>query len=388
MARLNDFKLDAGPESGLFADSPEAKALDFKKNCFTGGFFKVIQSKLALAVWEFFADKQSGESKIVINIQGKKPEAFVNLPMPEPHELKLYFVGNVSQIKSNKALPFVTVFGVPFFIEARLDAQHVDMFIPAWTVKSVSKVDQAFFHQKDEKLKLLLMMPPGSSSPTELQVMLTTSEIAENKNKSETGKNFIADATLTVLAPLADVNKKVEEDFQLQKQRAEKTARTMVDAALKKAQKSGAGSAKAKAALAGMNIELPEDQAARVAALEELIKDCEKLDAVVAKAVEQVKKPTRVPITKLQEERGGIRTKIMKDALIAAKADSGTTSSATKDDENDPSLSSALIGVQALMNAAEKGGDLKRKKKAKGSGSDAKSSAAADIKKLGKHLLK
>eukprot|EP00438_Fugacium_kawagutii_P009535 Skav232316 [mRNA] locus=scaffold2697:90357:94749:- [translate_table: standard] len=395
---INDFKEDVGSDAGRFADSAEAKTLDFKKGLFTGCFFKVLQSKLSAALWDFYGRNNAGEKNVVLNIAGKKPEAFLKLPLPD--DLRLYFIGNISQIKAKNSLPFTTLFGIPFYIEARADtSQHLDVFVPAWSVKSVAKSDQAFLIQKALSAKLLVWMPAGTTCPSSLCVkVLTEEEVGEVDQTYAKTRYFVADAQIHLLKPLQEINEKIEAEFALQKQRAEKTARTLVESAVKKANKASgkkpgtAASTSTNAALAGLNIELPDEPMARAKALEALMKDCDRLDEVVANAVAKVTKPTRVPVTKLQssEERGGFRTQMVRDALSAAKeqAGSGSKPVAGKDDED----SSGLIGVQAAMLSAEKNGSLKAKPKKSAvggkKGGDAKATAAADIKKLGKHLLK
>lgn len=394
LAFINDYQ-GCAPEGqvGLFADSIEGRSLQLKSDAFTGSFFKALQCKLECALWQYYS--QVKEESVIINLAGKKTEAFIKLPIPS--DLKLPFIGSVSQIKSKNALPLATLFGVPFFVESRGgEAQSSDVFVPAWTVKTVSKVDQAFLQVKTEQFHLLLWMPAGATNPNQICVRLKEQNPLQSaidpaqELDSGIARYCSVEATLQSLRPLPDVNEKVQKGFELDQQRAEKTARGLVESAIKKKNKE-AGSKKCKNALAGICGDLPEDPDKRAAAIDELIGDCDRIEEVIQNAIKQVKKPFRVPITKLtSEDRGGLRTKQMKDALAAAKKHDALKPDQDHADDKDDAAP-AVRGVRAVLQDAEtKGIKPKPKKAAKnstGKDSNAKSTLV-EARKLGKHLLK
>lgn len=118
---------DASGGQAMFAESLQAKSLGLSKFTFSSSFFKCLQSKLEAALWQHYLLNTTNESSnVVVNMSAKKTETFVKFPIHP--DLHLPFVGKVSMVKTKTCLPFVTLFGVPFWID---DCQSADILIGA-----------------------------------------------------------------------------------------------------------------------------------------------------------------------------------------------------------------------------------------------------------------
>lgn len=156
-------------------------------------------------------------------------------------------------------------------------------------------------------------------------------------------RHCTTDAVLTSLVPLSDVEAKVQKEVALQKQRAEKQARSEVDKFLeqrKDQQQSQSQQAQGKvkkekkhAKGGGSSVDnlaealyvdgLPDDPKAKIAALESMVATQVKLDNVIKNAKEKITVPDKVAITRMASEEAKTsssgRAKAMQEALAAAK---------------------------------------------------------------------
>lgn len=418
----------------LFEKSAEAISLGLQNLKFSSAFLKIVQTKLEAALWEHYLRLKTGENQnVIVNLSSKKIETYVGYPIEKT--LELPYVGKVTMIKTKTSLPFVTLFGVPFYIE---DCQSADIMVPAWSCKSVTRADIAYFKMKTSRVKLLLVVRKHPSQPSESKVEEGKSEdpgaagAAVSKEMSEadfsmsidlcagTGEHeweivpeealkhryCICDGTVTSLVPLPDVEAKVTKEVGLQQQRAEKSARTQVESFLKQrkdTQTQGgpkqkrSGGAKAGASKGANSVDalaeslfvdgLPEDPKAKVVALEELVKTQENLDKIIEQAKSKITVPDRLGITKMASEEARTtssgRAKAMQDALEAAKrAEERGLPAESHESADDSKLG---LGLGALRTRAEKksGGPVVSKKS-----KEKKIATQSDLAKLGKHLLK
>lgn len=116
--------------------------------------------------------------------------------------------------------------------------------------------------------------------------------------------------------------------------------------------------------------------------LEELVRLGGKLEDVTKAAKEAVKRPSRLSLTKLSGIEESSRINAMKQKLEVIKAHTGG------DHSGDDREHLRVLGLQAAMQAAQRGGVLIEKKKSGQTNRDAKAGASADLRKMGKHLLK
>lgn len=406
----------------LFENSWEANNLGLQKMKFSSAFFKVLQSKLEAALWQYYVLATTHEDEnVVVNITSKKVETYVKYPIA--HDLELPYVGKVTMVKTRTSLPFVTLFGVPFWIE---DCQSADIMVPAWSCKTVTRADIAYFKMQTKKCKIVLVASHGSADTKEKndkdmnadhapaaddpQIAVTiTVDMPTVTGNSEfelvpewalKHRYCICDATLTSLVPLPDVTAKVSKEVTLQQQRAEKSARSQVEQFLKQRKEADASTAaKAKKGSKKGNTSvdalaetlfvdgLPDDPAEKVRALETMVKTSEKLDTIIELAKGKITMPTRLGITKMASEEARTsasgRAKAMQDALEAAKrAEQGGGEGEEQGNEK-RSESSLGVGMNALRSHVEKKSGNPVKKTAKD-----KKAGTSDLSKLGKHLLK
>eukprot|EP00438_Fugacium_kawagutii_P003613 Skav205174 [mRNA] locus=scaffold1525:100932:107575:- [translate_table: standard] len=410
---VNTFS-DITVESGesVFATSLEATSLGLEKMQFSSAFFKFLQSQLEAALWQSYLKQNTREADtVIVNLAAKKTEIMVKYPICS--ELKLPYVGKVTMVKTKTCLPFVTLFGVPFYIE---DPQSSDILVPAWNCKTVTRADVAYFKMHSQPCKVVLIDVQPSHSGTDqddradpvvpcLSVELV--HAPEGSTDFELVPSWalsysycVADATLTSLVPLPDVQEKVTKEVNMQQQRAEKQARTQVEQFLKQRkdsnQQHNAKGKKSKASTSkGSAVDqlaeslyvhgLPEDPAEKVVALQELLATSEKLDNIIEQAKKKISVPDRVAITKMASEEARTtssgRHKAMQDALMAAKREEEGKGTDQEKLDSKPS-----VGLSALRAHAEKTGSIQCvKKKDKKSNTSA---ASSDMAKLGKHLLR
>ena len=115
--------------------------------------------------------------------------------------------------------------------------------------------------------------------------------------------------------------------------------------------------------------------------LEEMVRLGAKLEDVTAAAKKAVKEPTRLILTKLSSVEKSSRINAMKQKLEELKATEGQ-------DHRDDGEQLKVLGLQAAMQVAQREGSLVEKKKSGQTSRDARANASADVRKLGKHLLK
>ena len=407
---------DASGGQAMFTGSLQAKSLGLSEFTFSSSFFKCLQAKLEAALWEHYLVSKTQENEnVLVNMSAKKTETFVKFPICP--DLQLPFVGKVTMMKTKHSLPFVTLFGVPFWID---DCQSVDILIPAWSCKTVTRADIAYFKMQTKKCKVVIINEghEGGSEQEplpKLSVFLVQVESAGTGSDDDNDasvdvvpkwglshRHCTTDAFLTNLVPLPDVQAKVEKEITLQKTRAEKQARSEVEKFLKqrKEQTQGQSQAKTKkgkAAKGGASSSvdhladalyvdgLPDDPRDKIRALESMVETQEKLDSVIQKAKDKIVVPSKVAITKMASEEARTsasgRAKAMQEALAAAKlADEGKGQTETED-----TSAAVALGLGALRGFVDKSaGKISVNK----SSSKEKKSESTDLAKMGKHLLK
>eukprot|EP00438_Fugacium_kawagutii_P029202 Skav229537 [mRNA] locus=scaffold568:49055:58809:- [translate_table: standard] len=381
------------------------------------------EAKLESALWEWYLNSKTYENdNVIVNLSSKKLETYVKYPISE--DVELPYVGRVSMVKTKNSFPFVNLFGVQFWIE---DCQSADILIPAWTSKTVTRSDIAYFSMKTTKCKVVLIRPKSKSntatgsekislsSPYSIHCHLAVLENDESLDIEAVPSwaldeaYSVSDGALVSLVPLTDVEDKVSRELSLQKQRAEKQARSQVEQFLKQRkdanqQQTNVKSKKAKSASAkNSSVDnlaesllvngLPEEPKEKVAALEKLLAVDEKLNQIIENAKGKVTTPDRLAITKMASEEyiktSSGRAKAMQEALVKAKRQEAKT--ADSEEEADTTgtpegAQASALGLGAIRAHAEKTGSVAGR--VKKINKEKSQSAKSDIAKLGKHLLK
>ena len=140
------------------------------------------------------------------------------------------------------------------------------LLVPAWSCKTATRADIAYFKMQTKKCKVIIvnenMAEKSEKKPDDADVAILPmlSVLLVQVDQAGTGsdddgdagdvvpswalkhRHCTMDAVLTSLVPLSDVEAKVQKEVALQKQRAEKQARSEVDKFLGTTQGSAAKS--------------------------------------------------------------------------------------------------------------------------------------------------
>ena len=210
---------------------------------------------------------------------------------------------------------------------------------------------------------------------------------------------------MNVLTPSAGIQQKLEMDLEKQKEKAQKTAKSLVAASMRKRSAAEAKEQKKKKAKGSSKGQQPQDEdmlqaleAQLQATTEELksAEDAEKRDKeaqlAIEKALNDIKMPTAVPLTVMSSSHEGsgedvsARTKALQDALQKQKQQLQSRAAGQEVSVTAAVSSDSLMGLPALLANLRRSGTLTAKGKKK-SEKD-KQQAVGDVLKLGKHLLK
>lgn len=132
---------------GVLQHSPLGKALDLELVCAAG--LRSLEKKLELLLWQVFLEKSCGGSSVQINLLDKKDQVSVKVPVPD--DLCLPFAGTVRLQKPAGKTHFklCSAFGLTFYVcSPGCDLLSQDVAVAAWSSKTVTKLDQAFFSEK------------------------------------------------------------------------------------------------------------------------------------------------------------------------------------------------------------------------------------------------
>ena len=239
-------------------------------------------------------------------------------------------------------------------MEAVKDIFSLDLCTPGWGTRSVSRADLAFFEASTYKVKVIMYMTGENTLDFDVRYFPSgtkeSERLTERFEKDET-KHLIFPLEIQTIVPVPDLMAKLDKDTEQQKKALEKqirnaintAAREQAKASKKKRSKRGAnGGAKgfledavaeddegeqavskqAKFVFETLGLDIPKGKDAQIGILESLLEKEAKLDVLVQQAKDSVKRPDKVPLTKLipEEDRTkATRAKLMQQALEQAK---------------------------------------------------------------------
>lgn len=205
-------------------------------------------------------------------------------------------------------------------------------------------------------------------------------------------------ARLQTLVPISNLDTKLADDLQKEKEKAEKTAKNLVQAAMRrnqaretkevKRQKKNQANAENAVERLQLEVEIKKNELNKIAHAE---REESHVQDAIEKALALVKPRTSVPLTVLaptQPSERSARAKAMQSALKAAEEqlERAEACTAPGPPPETPGQDAAL-GVQAVMVALRNDGSLVRKTVVKAKKDD-KALTTSEMRKLGKHLLK
>lgn len=140
--------------TSLLEASPEAKALGLQ--VVSASLVRRVEIELERALWPMWTDFASEEENhVLINMSTSTKSEMVMVKYPTSAKLSLPFRGRVTCSPSSNKTPrqFLTkMFGISFFVEPALE----NICVPAWSVKSTTRQDQAYFEQVVTKIKMAM----------------------------------------------------------------------------------------------------------------------------------------------------------------------------------------------------------------------------------------
>ena len=153
--------------SGVLHDSEDAKKLGLSNDAFTSEGLQVFQAKMQEVVWKAFRHiSQADMSSVFLNMQGKAQDR-IQVKRPVPSGLRLPFAGAVTQQPPKdigKIMYLCRVFGMDYYISPmHSDVLQHEVVVPAWSVRGVSKADQAYFQQEKLTFSVILHAPDDAS---------------------------------------------------------------------------------------------------------------------------------------------------------------------------------------------------------------------------------
>lgn len=153
--------------SGVLHDSEDSTKLGLSSDAFTAEGLQVFQAKMQEVVWKAFRHiSQADMSCVFLNIQGKVQDR-IQVKRPVPSGLRLPFAGLVTQQPPKdigKVMNLCRVFGMDYYISPmHNDVLQHEVVVPAWSVRGVSKADQAYFQQEKLTFSVILHASAGAS---------------------------------------------------------------------------------------------------------------------------------------------------------------------------------------------------------------------------------
>ena len=206
---------------------------------------------------------------------------------------------------------------------------------------------------------------------------------------------------MNVLTPSAGIQQKLEMDLEKQKEKAQKTAKSLVAASMRKRSAAEAKEQKKKKAKGSSKGQQPQEEdilqaleAQLQATTEELksAEDAEKRDKeaqlAIEKALNDIKMPTAVPLTVMSSSHEGsgedmsARATALQDALQKQKQQLQSRAAGQEVSVTAAVSSDSLMGLPALLANLRRSGTLTAKGGKKKSEKD-KQQAVGDVLKLG-----
>lgn len=134
-------------------DSPELKDLGLKDLSVI--FVRRFEASLELLLWNVWETLMAKvDEAVVLDPSSSSSKEQIMVKYPTPSDLVLPFTGHVtSQSSDPKAIHIGTIFGVKFFL-----TPSPNVCVPAWSVKTVTRLDQAFFSYHENTIKVLLVL--------------------------------------------------------------------------------------------------------------------------------------------------------------------------------------------------------------------------------------
>ena len=170
---LNNFAEDGDSELVMMDDSYDAFLLQI--NGLDATFLNILQSKLQTMVWNAYSQhlrcgdgEPSFSSMVGIDLAKKGTDAIlVSKTLAKEKEFCLMMAGSVSLYPNGTPgkdhYPLCSLFGLTFYLNGPKDFSAFDTVIPAWSAKTVSRNDLAFFDVESAYSNAVLYITDGGN---------------------------------------------------------------------------------------------------------------------------------------------------------------------------------------------------------------------------------
>ena len=164
LSRLNGFSDLSLIPGGVLHDCPEAYKLGLEAGSFSSQGLVILELRLQALMWKLFDAASVDPGAVLVNIKSAVSKDRVQVKRPVPESVCLPFVGPVvqspTQSVQNKSMKLCDLFGMQFWVTPlSADVTSHQVMVPAWSVKTVAKSDQAFFARKVKTFNMVLSAP-------------------------------------------------------------------------------------------------------------------------------------------------------------------------------------------------------------------------------------
>ena len=229
LGAINNFTI-LGSDSKLLDKSDHAVSLQITS--MGSRVQRIILSKLnALSHGLYMHISQNENESILCNLAEDKKTDFCRITYPVPKDLVMPMCGEVSQTKpksnSTPFEPFLTLFGIPFFMHFKTDPRDCDVVTPAFSVKNVNRHDIAYFH--DEIRIIPIIVKKTGLNDWDIDIVIKPPMDAPDAAPQPAAAHMIeVDCRVRCLVPNVDIDDKIEKDLDEQRSKAEKAVKSMV----------------------------------------------------------------------------------------------------------------------------------------------------------------
>lgn len=260
-----------------------------------------------------------------------------------------------------------------------------DLCVPAWTVRTVSRADQAYFDSSHYQEKVVIYHTGGHGELSIDAKYLGLQNVNGSHDDSPIMQDIVKNnrphivVTLSIqcLQPVNDLDTKLTAEIDVQRKN-EKQIRTMVGAAVKakvKAKKKQSKSVnkddgeeeetlpkQEKFVFETLGIDAPASREESIATLKGLLEQEKQFEELIQKAKQSIQKPKTLPLTRLQAEEDRIRQNRAKLMQVALEQAQKRSTGADNSGSSTNSIEDIQFGFSAARRKAEQDGTLPKAK--------------------------
>lgn len=267
---------------------------------------------------------------------------------------------------------------VNFYMEAITNCLSTEFCVPAWSTRTVSRADQAYFDNMTRSVKIVIFKTGTSNLDFDVALLghplsgvkdsYTCNNEIMKKIQDQKTPHIVLEVAVQCLVPVSDLKEKLEKDIADQKKTLEKQLKSTITTAVKSKAKaakkrkvaddddtSSTATKQTKFIFDTLGLSIPKDKDEQIQILTGLIEQESTYDTLVKQAVESIKMPSKIPLTRMigeDDKAKQNRAKLLQAALAQAQAQSDEASTSTSNSQSN------LFGFQAALTHAEETGEV------------------------------